>query len=218
MKAICSKINPLLTLEYMQSEDENKYFDRKSGQIRVAELAPHISAFANADGGTLVIGISDKKRTLEGIDSCGNEKINEFINAPKECCRPMPRYKEEFIDIVNDEGKSDRLLLLHIESSRDQVIRTANDRTYLRIGDKSKEMLGENLRNLEYAKGSRHFEDEINQNAVIEDLDEELLDAYKKRIGASNLDNHQVLAARGFIQSRDGKEYLTELYPENLII
>lgn len=157
---IGSRINPMLTLKDMQTEDENKYFDRKSGRIRVAELAQHISAFANADGGTLVIGISDKKRTLEGIDSCGNEKINEFINAPKDCCRPMPRYREEFIDIVNDEGKPDRLLLLHIESSHDQVIRTANDRTYLRIGDKSKEMLGENLRNLEYAKGSRHFEDE----------------------------------------------------------
>lgn len=55
-----SRINPLLTLRYMQTENENKYFDRKSGQIRVADLAPHISAFANADGGTLVIGISDR--------------------------------------------------------------------------------------------------------------------------------------------------------------
>ena len=170
---IVSKMNPLLTLEYMQTERENKYFDRKSRQIRAAELAPHISAFANADGGTLVIGISDKKRTLEGINICGDDKINEFINAPKDFCRPMPRYKEEFVNITNSSGKSDRLLLLHIESSPDQVIRTSNDRTYLRIGDKSKEMLGENLRNLEYAKGSRHFEDEINQYATIEDLDEE---------------------------------------------
>ena len=100
-----SKINPLLTLKYMQTENENKYFDRKSGQIRVADLALHISAFANADGGTLVIGVSDKKRTLEGINSCGDEKINEFINAPKDCCRPMPRYREEFIEITNEAGK-----------------------------------------------------------------------------------------------------------------
>lgn len=204
-----SKIDPLLTLEFITTESENKYFDRKSGQVRASELAPHISAFANADGGTLVIGISDKKRTLEGIDSCGDEKINEFINAPKDCCRPMPRYREEFIDIVNEAGRPDRILLLHIEPSVDQVIRTSNDRTYLRIGDKSKEMLGENLRNLEYAKGSRHFEDEINENASIEDLDERLLDAYKKRIGADGIDTHQVLMARGFIQKRDGAEYLT---------
>lgn len=114
---ICSKINPRLTLEYLQTENENKYFDRKSGQIRVADLAPHISAFANADGGTLVIGISDKRRTLEGINFCGDEKINEFINALKDCCRPMPRYREEFIDITNEDGKLDRLLLLHIEPS-----------------------------------------------------------------------------------------------------
>jgi len=44
-----SKINSLLTLEYMQREHENKYFDRKSARIRVAELAPLISAFANAE-------------------------------------------------------------------------------------------------------------------------------------------------------------------------
>ena len=76
--SIVSKINTLLTLEYMQTESENKYFDRKSGQIKVSDLVPHISAFANADGGALVIGISDKKRTLEGINSCGHVKINEF--------------------------------------------------------------------------------------------------------------------------------------------
>jgi ATP-dependent DNA helicase RecG len=216
-----SQINSLLTLEYMQTESENKYFDRKSGQIRVADLAPHISAFANADGGTLVIGISDKKRTLEGINSCGRDKINEFINAPKECCRPMPRYREEYVDIINADGQADKLLLLHIEPSIDQVIRTSNERTYLRIGDKSKEMLGENLRNLEYAKGSRHFEDEISQYAKLEDLDEELLEGYKKRIGAEELDTHQVLSARGFLQNKDGKEYLTNaavlLFAKNIM-
>lgn len=219
--SIVSKINPLLTLEYMQTESENKYFDRKSGQIKVSDLAPHISAFANADGGTLVIGISDKKRTLEGINSYGDDKINEFINAPKDCCRPMPRYREEMIDITNEAGKDDRILLLHVEPSIDQVIRTLNDRTYLRIGDKSKEMLGENLRNLEYAKGSRHFEDEINQNAAIEDLDQELIDAYKDHIGASEINTYQVLSARGFIQKREGKEYLTNaavlLFAKNIM-
>lgn len=177
--SVVSIINPLLTLEYIQTENENKYFDRKSSKIRIAVLAPHISAFANADGGTIVIGIRDKTRALDGVDSCGEEKINEFINAPKDCCRPMPRYREEFIDITNGDGQSDRLLLLHIEPSVDQVIRTSNDRTYLRIGDKSKEMLGENLRNLEYEKGSRHFEDEINQNAGLKDLDQGLIEAYK---------------------------------------
>lgn len=206
---IASKVNPLLTLEYIQTGTESKYFDRKSGKSRVAELAADISAFANADGGTLVIGISDKKRTLEGVNACGDEKINDFINAPKDCCRPMPRYQEEFIDIINDNGKPDRLLLLHIEASVDQIIRTSNDRTYLRIGDKSKELLGESLRNLEYSKSARHYEDEVNADAKIKDLDEELIEAYKQHVGAEGLDTEQVLQARGFIKEQGEKQYLT---------
>ena len=55
-----SRINTMLTLEYMQHEHENKYFDRKSAKIKPSELAPLISAFANAVGGTIVLGISDK--------------------------------------------------------------------------------------------------------------------------------------------------------------
>lgn len=74
-----------------------------------------------------MIGISDKKKTIEGINACGDEKINEFVNAPKDCCRPMPRYREEFVEVVNAKGESDRLLLLHIEHSKDQVGRTSND-------------------------------------------------------------------------------------------
>ena len=195
---ITSKINPILTLDYLQTEHENKYFDRKSAQIRVADLAPLISAFANAGGGTIVIGISDKTRKLEGINSVGEDKINDFINAPKDCCKPMPRYEEEFIDIINYVGESDRLLLLHIQECTDQLIRTTNDKTYLRIGDKTKEMLGENLRNLEYSKNARHYEDEINPDARIEDLDKEMLDSYKRKIGADDVDTKQVLRGKRF--------------------
>lgn len=35
----------------MQTEHENKYFDRKSAKIKPSDLAPLISASANAEGG-----------------------------------------------------------------------------------------------------------------------------------------------------------------------
>ncbi len=38
---------------------ENQYFDRKSARKDDKEIAKHISAFANAAGGKLVIGIED---------------------------------------------------------------------------------------------------------------------------------------------------------------
>ena len=92
MSEIKSLINPILTLEYMTTEDENKYFDRKSAKVKPSDISDLISAFANSEGGTIVIGISDKRRILEGINSFGNEKINAFINAPKDYCKPMPDY------------------------------------------------------------------------------------------------------------------------------
>lgn len=77
---IRSKINPMLTLSYVMEKDENKWFDRESARVKVADLAPIISAFANADGGTIVLGIDEKTREIEGTDFVGSVKINEFIS------------------------------------------------------------------------------------------------------------------------------------------
>ena len=209
MNDVCSKINPMLTIKYLTTEHENKYFDRKSVKIKPSDISDLISAFANAEGGTIVIGISDKQKTLEGINNYGEEKINSFINAPKDCCKPMPEFQEEFLDIINENGKKDRLLLLHIHASVDQIIRSTNDSTFLRIGDKTRELKGVDLRNLEYSKSTRHYEDECNTDAEIEDLDEKLIADYKHRIGADDLSTYQVLKARGFIRKVNDVERLT---------
>jgi ATP-dependent DNA helicase RecG len=39
---------------------EDQWFDRKSVQIVPKDLAPHLVAFANAEGGTIVIGLSNE--------------------------------------------------------------------------------------------------------------------------------------------------------------
>ena len=53
-----STINPLLTLDYIKNEPENKYFDRKDARIKPTDLAQDISGFANAEGATIVIGVN----------------------------------------------------------------------------------------------------------------------------------------------------------------
>lgn len=84
MKEIKSVVHPFLTLDYIITEDENKYFDRKSARIKVSDIADLISAFANAEGGTIVIGISDKTKKIEGINGLDTDKINNFVSAPSE--------------------------------------------------------------------------------------------------------------------------------------
>lgn len=218
---IQSAYQPILTLDYMVNEDENKLFDRKSSKIKTADLAPIISAFANADGGTIVIGINEKTREIEGIERIGNDAINNFVAAPKDVCVPMPQYKEEFLQVTNKEGKVDRLLLLHIEPSPEQVIRTINNSTYLRLADRTKELKGDDLRNLEYSKSVRHYEDECHPDAVIDDLDEDLLDAYREKLHAEDLSYEELLKARGFLKQQGSIKKLTNaavlLFAKNIV-
>ena len=46
----------------------------------------------------------------------------------------------------------DKLLLIHIFPPQEQIIQTRKDETWLRIGDRTKEVEGLDLRNLEYSK------------------------------------------------------------------
>lgn len=204
-----SKINPLIDIEYIKTKAENKYFDVKSSKIKASDLAPHFSAFANAEGGVIIVGVSDKKREFEGMKSLPHDKYNDIISSPKECCSPMPNYKLEILTFENKNGETDEIFLFHIEAETERIIRTKNGTTYLRIGDRSKELKGEDLINLEYSKNTRCYEDELNKEATLEDLDLELLKEYKEKISALNLSDEQVLKARGFLKEKDNKKYLT---------
>lgn len=73
-----SQKNTILTLSYMMTEPENKYFDRKSAQIKPSDLAPLVAGFANAEGGAIVVGISDKTLRVEGINAVGEVRSMLF--------------------------------------------------------------------------------------------------------------------------------------------
>ena len=57
-----------MTLEEILARKECQTFDCKSIQIDPKAWAIPIVAMANADGGVLAIGVSDKTRKIEGID------------------------------------------------------------------------------------------------------------------------------------------------------
>lgn len=51
-------------------------------------LAIPIVAMANADGGVLAIGVSDKTRRIEGIDR-NEERLNELLRVPFDFCNEL---------------------------------------------------------------------------------------------------------------------------------
>ena len=54
-----------MTIQEIQTHKEDQTFDCKSIQIEPKALAIPIVAFANADGGVIAIGVSDKTRKIE---------------------------------------------------------------------------------------------------------------------------------------------------------
>ena len=77
-----SKLYTRLTLKYITTERENLIFDRKSAMCKPASLAEDISAFANAEGGALIIGIGNNGE-LEGINKLNETQLNNLIDAPR---------------------------------------------------------------------------------------------------------------------------------------
>lgn len=75
-----------MSLEEICSMVESSVFDRKSAKIDAKSLAVHLIAFANADGGTLAIGVEDDGE-ITGIDGYA-ENINELLRAPFDFCKP----------------------------------------------------------------------------------------------------------------------------------
>ncbi len=187
----------ILTVEYLTTEEEGQYLDRKSARIKPSDIARHLVAFANANGGVLVIGIEDDG-TITGFNNNFSKSINDFLEVPFSLCKGKINVTHEIRKIVIN-SKEDSILLLFIEPNDNSVIKTIDDKVYLRVGDKSKLLNHEQVTQLEYDKGERIFEDIIVEDSSIDDVDLELLKKYKDKLGTS-LSYEEILDARGLMK------------------
>lgn len=186
----------MYSIEELKTIPENQYFDRKSSRIQCSKLAESIIGFANADGGLIVIGIKDNE--IEGIDDQGNIKIHDFIQCGLDSCIPSIKIKHEFIEVTKINSKKDRLLILEVEASVNQVHTTNSDEVFLRVGDETKKLNYEQRVMLEYDKGTRLYEDSIIEDCTLEDLNLDLINEYKKILNFKEDDLEKLLFVRGF--------------------
>lgn len=170
-----------MTIDQVLTFEEYQIFDRKSVNVSATSLSDAICAFANADGGTIAIGVSDKTRRIEGIDG-HVERLNDLLRAPIDYCSPSVPVETETVPCVNEKGKPDHVLLMKIEAS---PLLHANhaDEVFLRVGDKSKKLKFQDRLTLMYAKGLRYFEDEPVYGATLDDIDMAFVREYVRKIG-----------------------------------
>lgn len=192
-----SNYDSKLTLEKILNMGENYAFDRKSAGISIKKLAEAMIGFANAEGGLIVLGV--KARQIEGILSQGNVKINDFLQCGFLKCHPSLNFKSERIEVTKPNGKLDEIILLHIEPSVDVVHKTEADEVFFRIGDETVELNFDQRTDLEYAKGSRLYEEQLVEDCTFEDLDISTLQKYMEALEFDG-NIEELLRARRFMK------------------
>ncbi|WP_461226277.1 ATP-binding protein [Lacticaseibacillus suihuaensis] len=160
------------------SRPEGKSFDRKSSAYDLIKLANILIAFANADGGTVAVGI--KNKTFEGIDQLSNQKINDMLQIGNQLVVPTLPVSDQFMTVDDYRGKKNRILLLTVEPAEGIIYANKRDEVFLRIGDETHKATFEERKNLEYDRGIRAYESQIIEDALLSDLDDKTVAEYKR--------------------------------------
>ena len=171
----------MMTIEEIRIGKEGQTFDLKSILIDPKALAIPIVAMANADGGLLAIGISDKTRRIEGVNQYA-EKLNELLRVPFDFCIPSIPVKCSDMDCTDQHGNENRILLMDIPASMFLHTNQA-DEAYIRVGDKSRKLTFEERLQLMYDKGERSYEDTAVYGATVDDIDMDAVADYAKLLG-----------------------------------
>lgn len=170
---------------------EDQWFDRKSVRVLPKDLGPLLTAFANAEGGVVVIGLCDGQ-----VEGCGQhqEKINAFRQAAIDFTVPPIRMEVSEVGCVNSDGEDDVLLVIRVAPG-DRVHEVMTGDCYLRIGDETRKLSYPQRQELEYDKGAAQYEGLPCPGVTMSDLDGRFLQDYRQGMRTSSVNS--------LLQSRD---------------
>ena len=186
-----------MIIQEIISRKEDQTFDCKSIQIDSKALAITIVAFANADGGTIAIRVSDKNRKIEGVDQ-HTEKLNELLRVSLDFCNPSVPITSELLPCTDKDGIENHILLMHIPASSELHANQA-DEAFMRVGDKSRKLSFEKRTQLMYDKCERYYEDTAVYGATANDIDMAAVERYTELIGYTKSAKQYLQENNGFI-------------------
>lgn len=155
---VVSRFNTQITLDFLQKKRENQYFERKGlgeKDISPTKIANELIGMLNADGGVLAFGVSNDGE-IQDVNTLG-EKLSDYRNLYVDFIEPHGNIKLEEVDV---EGK--RIFIYHVDQDIERIFkRKDNEHIFLRVDDRNKQLDRDAVRNLEYDKQIRKFEDEV---------------------------------------------------------
>lgn len=183
MSMIISAVDPIATLDYLCTMDEHQYLERKGIDergITPGKVADELVGMLNADGGILVLGISDDGvvqdlNTLDPALLLRYEKIMQEFITPPACV--------ELEKLVCEDGEL--VFLYHVAQDYENLYeRKENHNVYKRIADSNFGPLdNDEIDKLRHDKNLRKYEDqECSGFDMSSDLDVDLLEQYREKI------------------------------------
>lgn len=158
---------------------ENFYIEFKEEKVKAKDLGEEIVAFANSEGGTILIGVSDDGN-ITGIT---DKKIEETI---MNICRNniVPNIIPSFeYAIINDK----KIVILGIPKGLSKPYSTVDNKYYIRVGTTKRIASREELLRLFEGNGSLHFDISPVINTSIKDLNLDVIRDYYLKYNAFDL-------------------------------
>jgi len=174
--------------------NEDQWFERKSARIQARDLADWLVGFANADGGTIVVGLQGGR--TEATDRWPDRR-NDQMQASLDFCDPPVRIRHRLVDCMNDLGQPDHLLAIEVQPG-DVVHTNKKDQVFLRVGDENRHLSFQQRQELVYDKGQANYEARLLPNASLDSLDDVLTENYASAVAAP--DALRLLQARGLAE------------------
>lgn len=170
------QINELLEIIH---GGENFYIEFKEEQVKSKDLGEEIVAFANSEGGTILIGVSDSGE-IKGVS---NLKIEETI---MNICRNnvVPNIIPNFETITIDEKN---IVILGIPKGLSKPYSTVDNKYYVRVGTTKRIASREELLRLFEGNGSLHYDISPVPNTSIKDLNLDIIRDYYLKYNAFDL-------------------------------
>ncbi len=164
-------------LEHLIAVPEGQTLERKSPRIHPRDLATTLIAFANADGGRLLIGVEDDG-TVSGLDPVADqEQAERLLRAAYEFCTPSVQIDYQF---ASCRGR--QVLVIDVPVSS-RVHNHNNGRVYLRVLDRNQPLSADETLRVAFAKGQASYETQPVRGATLENVDQCLVEEYARLRG-----------------------------------
>lgn len=178
--------------KYYSRENENcewkewKNISNSFSREPKKDMVSYVSAFANMNGGSLVIGIADGTLEIKGIESLGGNTAEGIKQRLVEQCTNLPSENLRIEEYLTDDTKK-LVWIINIPKHESRKPVYAHKQAFQRIGDSLVEITSERENAiLSEVIVSDDWSSKIIEDATFDDLDEEAIEKARKEFKKRN--------------------------------